>query len=232
MISIIIPINHKDRVGQANELYQRLKKDSGVDTQVIIAVDNPEIYDLVKGDEIYKIPKRIEFTQSVNRAARIAKYPFLWYMDDSVTPVTNWAKIALQAFTEVFPDGEGLLELSGITNCATRCIATKKCLYSLNMGYFLWPEYLHCGDAELFERTNPLEKFKTHPQVLLQETKINDESRKRNMKVFAFDDMIRAKRRVLGFPKEFLSTWEDLLKEYCKDDADLEELCTNVLTTI
>lgn len=228
MISIIIPINHKDRVGQANNLYRLLKEEAGVPVEVITACDNPAIYDLLKTDVLVKLPKRIGFTQSVNVAERFASNKLVWYMDDSVTPTKNWGKIAIDAFYKRFPDANGIMEISGANNCATRCIATREYCYELNLNNLLWPEYIHCGDTEHYERAVPQNKFYAYPTPLLIEKKVNDESRIRNSKIFLFDDSIRDYRRNKGFPKEATPDWQGRLRSYCERDPDLVELYNNI----
>ncbi len=229
MISIIIPINHKDRVNQLNRLYDLIKKEAGLPVEIIVACDNPDIFDLLKYDKLVKIPYRLEFTHSVNLAAEHATYDVLWYMDDSVTPVKGWAKEAYDAFYKKFPDGMGIMEISGATNCATRCLTTKTYAFGENMGFLLWPEYLHCGDTEHYERAIKTDKFYSYPKTLLKETKINDESRKRNMKVFKFDDMIRDMRRGKNFAQTLIDNWDALLYDYCKEDEDLMSLYNNLM---
>jgi hypothetical protein len=229
MISVIVPINHPQRVEQLNTLYRRIKKEAGIPVEVLVACDNPQIYLDLEYDKLVQIPKRIGFTQSVNLAEKFSTYDIVWYMDDSVTPVENWAKIAYEEFYKRFPDGLGLLEISGVRDCAARCITTKQYTHPMNLGYMLWPEYLHCGDTEHYERAIPQKTFSSYSKTLLQETKVNDASRKRNMKVFGFDDMIRNERRQKGWPLERISGWDDKLYEYCKNDPDLLELCVNIL---
>lgn len=227
MLSIIIPINHKDRVGQLNTLYKKIKEEAGLPVEVVVACDNPAIYDSLKSDVLVRIPKRVEFTQSVNIAEKFATNKVVWYMDDSVTPVIGWAKKAWDAFWNRFPDGRGFIEISGANNCATRGLTTRQFAYELNGNTLLWPEYLHCGDAEFFERTTP-DKFYPLEEVLLIEKKINDESRLRNTKVFAFDDKIRDLRRSQNFPKTFQSNYNQLLLDYCREN-DLMDLYNNLI---
>jgi hypothetical protein len=229
MISIIIPTNHIIRVKQFNALYRDIKKNSGIETQVIAACDNPEVFDLLEADLIVKVPYRVELTWSLNFAEKFALYDTLCLTDDSVTIEPGWGRIAYDEFWRKFPDGMGVMEISGMSDCASKPVTTRKFMYEINGNNFYWNEYLHCGDTENYEKCNPLGKFYALPQVLHHETKVDDASRIRNKKIWGFDDQIRAIRSEHGWPMTLIPDWRERLQKYCTGDVELEELYDNII---
>lgn len=200
-MSLILPTYHPGRVGRANELIKMLRKDSGIDLEIIVVTDNPETYESYKGaDLVLKLPYRIGFTRAANTGEKMTKYENLWWIDDYVIPEPGWGPKAMKAFWEKFPDGMGIMDISmQITDCA-KSISTRKYVYSLNGMHLLWPEYLHCGDTEMWYRSSIRGQFYTYPEVLWHRDKIFDDCKKESTKAEGWDSIIREERRALNWP--------------------------------
>lgn len=227
-ISLILPTYHPDRLKRANALYDMLKTESGVEVEVIVACDNPDIYDKLKYDVLVKIPKRVGFTRAVNIAEKFATNELIWWIDDYVIPQAGWGLKAVSAFYERFPDGMGIMDISQmITDCA-KSLSTRRFMYKLNGGNFLWPEYIHCGDTESWVKATALNAFYTYPEMLWQRDKIYDACKTNTDAVREFDVMIMHLRESTNFENKHLEDYEGLLFEWGKTNPKIEELYKNI----
>lgn len=204
-MSLVMPTYHPDRVGRANELIKMLRLDSGIDVEIIVVTDNPATHESYKGaDFVCKLPHSLGFNRSANIGEKFAKYENVWWIDDYVIPEVGWGPKALGYFWEKFPDGMGILDISEqITDCA-KSISTRSYVYSLNHFNLLWPEYLHCGDTEMWHRSTEQGRFASYPETLWHRDKIFDQCKANTDAVRMFDEELRAERRDAGWPDTFI----------------------------
>jgi len=227
-ISLILPTYHKDRLERANLLYDRLKNESGVPVEVIVVCENPDIEP--KHDVLIRPPRRIGFTRAVNLGEKFCTHRLCWWIDDYVEPIKNWGIEAVDGFNKMFPDGMGIMEISGSINDCPKSISTRKFMYSINGDSFLWPEYIHCGDTESWYKASLLGKFYVYPKKLWERKKINDDWRKISLKDHSFDLDLFEERKSNNWPpyldknlSERMSRWV-----YKSKDKEITNLYKNI----
>lgn len=222
MISLILPTYHPGRVERANNLYRLLKNESGVEVEVIVVCDNPEIYDQLDHDVLVKLPRRIGFTRAMNIGEKFAKHKLSWWIDDYVIPEKNWGPKAVEYFYDKFPDGMGILELSQSNNSCPKSLSTRKFMYGLNGGNWIWNEYLHDGDTEAFEKARQLKKFEVYPEVLWNRNKIYDDCKAQTDIQNTFDKEIQEDRRSHGWPNTLDPKLRDKMELWAKENKQME----------
>jgi hypothetical protein len=220
---------HPDRVERANDLIKMIKLDSGVEVEMIVVTDNPETYDSYKGaDQVIKLPKRVGFTRASNIGEKFASYGIGWWIDDYVIPSPGWAPKALKGFWERFPDGNGVMEISGYETDCPKSISTRKYMYGINGGDWLWNDYLHCGDTETWYKTNARGQFQVYPEVLWERNKIWDDTKTESLKTIELDTQLRAIRSAQGWPDKHIDNLEQIYWEWAKGDPKNEQLVKNI----
>jgi len=208
-MSLILPTYHPARVKRANQLIKMLRLDSGIDIEIIVVTDNPETHNRYKGaDFVCKLPQNVGFNRAANIGEKFAKYRNEWWIDDYVIPEPNWGPKALSYFWEHFPDGMGILDISMQLEDCAKSVSTRSYVYSLNHFNLLWPEYLHCGDTEMWYRSTAKKKFLTYPEMLWHRDKIWDDCKKQTDAVREFDVKLRGERELAGWPDKFLPLTE------------------------
>lgn len=211
MISIIIPTHYRERLWLQSQLYQRIKETAPW-VEVIAVSDNPEIYERIRGDKVVKLPNWIGWTKQMNIGEKFASNDIVGHMDDSCQIVNKgWAEMALEDLRREFPDGMGVVEISGVKDCWSRGISTRNYLYSLNLGNMFWPEYIHGGDEEIYHRSK--DKFYCRPG-LLQETKYTDKSGTVVNKLKEYDEDLFNRRKEQDFPLKFQPEWTVRTRRY------------------
>lgn len=220
MISLIMPTYHPDRVERANELYKKLKEESGLPIEVIVVCDNPKVTPLLKGDIIVPLQKRVGFTRAVNIGEKFATNRVLWWIDDYVIPEPGWAPKAYKAFFDRFPDGQGIMELSMYETDCPKSLSTRDYLYNKNNLNLLWPEYIHCGDTELWYRATEEGKFYMYPEVLWHRNKIFDACKTTSDKCRQWDVMIREEREKKGWINEATPDLAQKMERWAIDSGD------------
>lgn len=230
MISLILPTYHPDRVQRARDLYDMLKKDSGVEVEVIVVCENPEIVDKLKYDVLIQPPKVVGFTRAMNLGEKFAKYGVGWWIDDYVIPEPGWGPKALKGFYDTFPDGMGIMELSGYQTDCPKSISTRKFMYQINGGDWLWNEYVHCGDTESWYKATAINKFYVYPEILWHRNKIWDSCKTESVKTISFDTELRAYREKHGWSNVNTPDLMDRMKRWAYKDNDpkLIELYNNI----
>lgn len=220
-MSLIMATYHPSRVERANELIKMIKMDSGIETEMIVVTDNPETYDSYKGmDILVKLPRRIGFTRAANTGEKYCKYENLWWIDDYVIPEPGWGPKALSYFWEKFPDGMGILDISEQKTDCAKSVSTRKYVYSLNFFNLLWPEYLHCGDTEMYYKSSAAGKFFTYPETLWHRDKIFDDCKKESTKAEGWDSIIRSERMNAGWPDKFIPNIAERMREWAESTGD------------
>lgn len=223
-ISLIMPTYHPARVERANALYKMLKEESGAEIEVIVVCDNPAVTPLLHHDKIVALDKRVGFTRAVNIGEKLATARLLWWIDDYVIPEPGWAPKAIQGFNDRFPDGMGIMELSGCTTDCPKSISTREYLYNKNNLNLLWPEYLHCGDTELWHRSSEEGKFYVYPEVLWHRDKIYDACKTVSGQQRDWDVMIREYRQRTGWKNEAISDLSEKMHEWAINSGEPKNL--------
>lgn len=213
-ISLVMPTYHPDRVERANELYKMLKLDSGVDVEVIMVCDNPEVSDKLKADFVVKLPKRVGWTKATNIGEKFTSTGLGWWIDDYVIPEPGWGPKALKGFYERFPDGMGIMEISGYETDCPKSISTRKFMYELNGGDWVWDEYLHCGDTESWYKATAMDKFYVYPEVLWHRDKIYDACKATSDLQRKFDVDLRLEREANGWPMTLTPHLQDRMEQW------------------
>lgn len=230
MISLVMPTYHPARVERANDLYKMLKKDSGVEVEVIMVCDNPEVYDKLHADRLIKLPKRIGFTRCMNIGEKFTKYGVGWWIDDYVIPEPGWGPKALKGFWERFPDGRGIMELSGYKTDCPKSISTRSYMYELNGGDWVWHEYIHCGDTESWHKANAVGEFYVYPEILWHRDKIFDACKIQSDSEYQFDIPLRKYRENNGWPNTSTPQLQKRMKDWAEgtNNPKLIELYKNI----
>jgi len=230
LFTIISPLYHPSRLARQQRQYQRIKETAGDLVEVLGACDNPLLHNQMGCDRVVKIPKRIGFSHAVNAAVPFVQTDVVGFLDDSAWPaVSDWAQQAYALFTKHFPDGQGLLEYSGVPDCWSRGLTTIPFAGSFNRGQLLWGEYLHCGDEDLYEQAK--ERFYCAPDILVQETKYDDAVRGYILDATILHDWpIFSMRKDQGFPQHKQEDWEQRLRAFGKLQSSYRELIKNILS--
>lgn len=229
MISLVMATYHPDRVERANNLIKMIKNDSGCEVEMIVVTDNPATYDSYKGaDQVIKLPKRVGFTRAANIGEKFAKYGIGWWIDDYVIPEPGWGPKALKGFWERFPDGNGIMEISGYETDCPKSISTRQYMYQLNGGDWLWNDYLHCGDTESWYKATKRNEFYVYPEILWHRNKIFDSCKTESVKTIALDTKLRQIREAEGWPNKHVDGLQDIYWEWAKGDPKNEELYRNI----
>lgn len=224
-MSLIMATYHKDRVERANNLIRMLRLDSGIDLQIIVVTDNPETHESYPdADLTIRLPKRLGFTRCANIGEKFATYTNLWWIDDYVTVKPEWGKKAMQAFWEKFPDGMGIMELSLFETDCPKSISTRSYVYSLNNMNMLWPEYLHCGDTEMWYRATAQKRFYMYPEELWTREKIVDHTKKVSKKQEGWDSIIREERRSNSWTAFYDPTVPTRMVRWAKETGDKDNI--------
>ncbi len=206
MISVISSIYSPSRVPYLIKVAKQLKEKAGVEIQHIIVADgNEKTYSLIQksgiGDTILLLPRNLELVGAINIAEKFAKFKYEIYMDEDVEVVTDDIfKKAIEIFDGYFPNGMGVLGFAdGEQNCS-RWLSTRKYAYQTNMGHFVWPEYFHGADREIYLKSGKMGEYRWSPELVINETKINDSGRKRSLRCGVFDDGLKELRKSNRFP--------------------------------
>ena len=201
MISLILCTYSPDRVQRTNDLIKMLRLDSGVEVEIILVTDNPETFDSYYGaDIVVKLPRRIGWNRAMNIGEKFAKHTLCWWIDDYVIPEVGWGPKAEKGFWERFPDGQGIMEISGYETDCPKSISTRSFMYEINGGNWLWSEYLHCGNTETWHKVTALNKFQVYPEILWNRDKIFDACKTETNKAYGFDIPLREERMAKGWP--------------------------------
>jgi len=220
-ISLIMATYHPDRVERANALYDMLKEESGMPVEVIVVCDNPKVTPLLKADILVPLQKRVGFTRAVNIGEKFANNRVLWWIDDYVIPQKGWAPKAYKAFFEKFPDGMGIMELSMYATDCPKSLSTREYLYEKNNLNLLWPEYIHCGDTELWHRANAEGKFYMYPEELWSRNKIFDACKVTSDKQRQWDLYVRAEREKNGWPNTAIPELARKMERWAIESGDV-----------
>lgn len=215
-----MPTYHPDRVERQNKLYDMLKNEAGLPIEVIVVCDNPKIFDKLKYDILVPLQKRVGFTRAVNIGEKFATNRVLWWIDDYVIPEKNWAPEAYDAFFERFPDGRGIMELSMYETDCPKSLSTRDYLYDKNNLNLLWPEYIHCGDTELWYRSSAKNEFYMYPKVLWHREKIWDACKTTSDKCREWDVKLRLEREALGWPMTATPELSSKMHQWAIDSGD------------
>lgn len=208
MVSVITPTYGTNRVDRISELYYQIKLQSSISVQHVIVVDgNQGTYNLLKerniGDTLLLLPKNVEWTKAINIGEKFALHPYLVSMDDDThILISDLFGKALEIFKEKFPDGNGVLGFStGESNCP-EFLTTRKYAYNENMGNFVWNEYWHEGDYEVFLKATSKGQYHWSSELKVEDRKINDLSRTKSLQCVEHDAPLLALRKSAGFPNQ------------------------------
>jgi glycosyltransferase involved in cell wall biosynthesis len=218
-ISLIMPTYSEARLERANALYDMLKNESGCEIEVIVVCENPKIQKKLKYDKLICPPKRIGFNRAINIGEKFASHELCWWIDDYVIPEKGWGPVAIDAYWKRFPDGMGIMELSGFKDDCPKSLSTRRFMYSVNGGNWLWNEYIHCGDTETWEKIDKEKQFHVYPNPLWHRDKIDDDFHRHNMKAYGFDRPLLHERE----KNEFKDRWSKDLQAKMKLWAEKTE---------